>query len=378
MLQSNFVTGWLKSRTNVDLHSIVICFALSFLVIGLVVTQPAGDQFVYAVGSSANTGSGNNSSNNEGSSGNGANQGEIYDTLKDYTINLIEKVYYADSDLSMWHYKVTSPEGEKDISHWNLELCHKDPKTCEAGTDDSEHNVNNATYPEPWDVNCDPSISDPFWGIKWDVGFDADDGDDVKHFYLYLEGNWQQGEVAAAIKAGQNEYYGTVQGPLCQKSVPEDSMKASLGNLTIVQTNAVGDEVALADLGHGSCDTCAPFSTDLEVSFTTSCSNYEVKAYYTVDEASGSSPSGADAAINGEFDNPVLKIKNNGSYNSLGRGLSNFVTLSGFSNDNCNVANPQTKQCGSFPVEIDLARLGNMSSGWKFDFTVHLVLECSQ
>ena len=348
MIQRNCVTSWLRRNTNFNLRLIVIGFTFSLLVISLV-SDPSAE----------------------------ADQDEVNVTFDIYTITLVEKSYNPVTNLSMWHYRVTSPDVKgpavKDISHWNLELCHEDPKPCEVETDDSQHNVNAATYPDPWEVNCDPSISDPFWGIKWDVEFDADDGDDVKHFYLYLEGNWRKGEVEAAIKAGPNEYYGTVQGPLCER-ISEKKMEASLGDLTIVQTNAVGDEVALSNLGQGSCDTCAPFSTDLEVSFTTNCSNYEVKAFYTVEEAQGSSPGGADAAISSEFSHPVLKIDDD--YRPLGYGWGNSVPLSGFSNDNCAESSSQDEQCASFPVAVDLKELGDMSSGWKYNFIIHVSLDC--
>jgi len=134
---------------------------------------------------------------------------------------------YFDGTNTTFEYRVTSGGGQgvNAISHWVLgfpELCADCSYLVDAG---------------PGTVVCGNDPTTGVYGIKFDDGFDENE---TRDFWITLEGYWPEGQVQAAIKAGPNECYYTVQGPAC----PEDcNSELSIDKTADVSTAGVGETI---------------------------------------------------------------------------------------------------------------------------------------
>ncbi len=134
---------------------------------------------------------------------------------------------YFDGTNTTFNYRVTSGGGAgvNAISHWVLgfpELCADCGYLVDAG---------------PGKVVCGNDPTTGVYGIKFDDGFNEHE---TREFWITLAGYWPEGTVEAAIKAGPNECYYTVQGPAC----PEDcNSELSIDKTADVSAAAIGHTI---------------------------------------------------------------------------------------------------------------------------------------
>lgn len=287
-----------------------------------------------------------------------------------YTITFSEVKYdYPTDGKSTWYYEVSRDSGAKDVSHWNLELC-------------STHQVvDTAPGGITTEVGTDGSINgcSPYSNMKWIKWDDLDDGyipfSGTRTFSVTLDGNWQKGTVSAAIKAGTGCYFPEVIGPLCE----ERKVVATLGPVQISQSDlaTVFDGGSTKMTVEGG-DLYANFNPDLDVSLDTDCTNFEVKTYYTVSVNYQSSPQ-PPSNVTSSFEHPALEVKSGGSYKYIKYDpnatkpysqseWNSFTSLNGIQGDGSG---------SSFPVRVNLSKLGDLTAGWKFDFTIQAVMQCN-
>ncbi len=128
--------------------------------------------------------------------------------IDDHYITFLHKTYDPDTDVSQWTYRVTSDRAPS-ISHWTIEFCGD----CADFLGGSEEKV-----------TCGSDPTTGIKGIKFDTGYSDNE---VRTVWFELRGDYPEGDVYVGIKAGPDEHYGWVTGPLCEPVEPD---LASLGD----------------------------------------------------------------------------------------------------------------------------------------------------
>ncbi|RLF45041.1 MAG: hypothetical protein DRN29_07425, partial [Thermoplasmata archaeon] len=122
-------------------------------------------------------------------------------TIGGHDITFISHTYDATTDISTWTYRVTSGSSPS-ISHWIMELgaCIKKDDIVEVSED---YEFKDILHPDP---------TTGLTGIK----FEKDYGNGENRIVWFkLRGDYSEGLVQVAIKAGGSESYGYVIGPSC-------------------------------------------------------------------------------------------------------------------------------------------------------------------
>lgn len=120
-----------------------------------------------------------------------------------YSLSLASSTYNTDTDTTRFVYWVTSnPAGGPAISHWVISIA----PSCGGSEILAGSNDPLATFVE----NDKPT--DGMRGIKFDTGYA--DGE-TRTVTVTLNGKWNTGDVAIAVKSGNGFVLGTAQGPVC-------------------------------------------------------------------------------------------------------------------------------------------------------------------
>lgn len=101
-----------------------------------------------------------------------------------------------------WVYEVSEVSG-KSLSHWGLHI-----PLCAGDID--------RTFPPATAIGIDGSTG--YWLIKWDLSDSFTSG----QFHIWLDSTYLEGSVDALFKAGPSYATGTVAGPLCGITPPQD------------------------------------------------------------------------------------------------------------------------------------------------------------
>lgn len=246
-----------------------------------------------------------------------------------HRVQFYGRTYDAVDDESTWYYLVSSASAPA-ISHWVLELC-------------AEHVVADAG-PGSYAVGPD-SKHTGIYGIKWESGFD--DGE-TRQCWVTLEGNWEVEKVDVGIKAGGNIYTSEIFGPSCSPP-PEISVAVyGLTDLTVTQP-LIGTWSSLPD---GFTQSLGGLTVSVTATGTVS---YTASVWYSV--SPDPSPAFTDDPL--LFEDPDSP----GTWTMIPSALAPPETLPGLSSGT---------QSKTYPVVVDLTKLGDRKAGETFTFTVHV------
>lgn len=159
-----------------------------------------------------------------------------------HTIEFKGVVYDAAHERSTWYYTVVS--GRKPaISHVTFALLCADIKILDAGiwsgdpANEPTH-LSKAGKPEPASFSASPK-GDPttgFVGLKFDLGFNDNAS---RNYYFTVDGQYAQGPMNVAFKAGRGFTSGFVCGPASDCSQGE-TPRSSLGDYVWLDANGNG------------------------------------------------------------------------------------------------------------------------------------------
>jgi uncharacterized repeat protein (TIGR01451 family) len=204
-----------------------------------------------------------------------------------HQILLTSSVYNEIANTTTFTYSVTSG-GPPALSHWVIELCAPCSYVVDAG---------------PGTISCGTDPTTGIFGLKFDTGLNLGE---TRQFYITMSGEWPTGEIQAAVKAGQFEYYCTILGPACVPDIDVEKTAltttfGAVGNVieyAIVVTNTgffdltnvvvtddlTGDVFNIASLPIGASQTLSTFYSVVEGDF---CNNDCMPMVYNEVTATG-------------------------------------------------------------------------------------------
>jgi uncharacterized repeat protein (TIGR01451 family) len=155
----------------------------------------------------------------------------------------------------------------------------------------------------PGTTTCGTDPTTGVFGLKFDTGLNQGE---TRQFYITMSGEWPTGEIQAAVKAGQFEYYCTILGPACVPDIDVEKTAltttfGAVGNVieyAIVVTNTgffdltnvvvtddlTGDVFNIASLPIGASQTLSTFYSVVEGDF---CNNDCMPMVYNEVTATG-------------------------------------------------------------------------------------------
>ncbi|WP_134702603.1 hypothetical protein [Ammoniphilus sp. YIM 78166] len=169
-----------------------------------------------------------------------------------FSIELKERVYDANQDVTTFHYQIKGSGEGHDLSHWGLAV-------------DPSLEIVEASH--AFEVMIKPDPTTNVTGIKFDIPVKVDSSLD---FWIKVKGNCEGLEMTTAFKAGQDIFTQSVIGPSCAEAVlPVEESK---------QDPPVGDEVPKPEQPEGELEQPAVPKVEELISETAPVKNPEVVA----------------------------------------------------------------------------------------------------
>jgi hypothetical protein len=257
-----------------------------------------------------------------------SNPGPIYCGGGPHVIEFARVEYDYDANTSAWHYIILS-KGPPAVSHWLLEIC-------------ADAEVLDAAYPEYLEVGEDKKSG--FYGIKWNFPNWGDVWE--REIWFTLQGTWSIAEVNSVIKASKDNFRCEVKGPSCTlRSPPEISIKSQLEPLNITQE--------FLDMSPSVQQPLGSFTLSI-----LSNTSFKVEICYEV-----------EPIPNPSFTSDPLKLAENPPGLTVEQYIPECpatIELLGFSGVN----NFPDGEENTYPVEINLSKLGDRKANDSFDFKI--------